>query len=377
MKSRLIVVLALGGFLLACSSSDPVAKKQEALLKLKEKISDLQLEVEQIEAELAALGKVESIWDNARKVEIQELALGTFMHFIEVQGTVEGDQVVLVSPEQPGVIREILVREGDFVEKGQVLARLESAAIQAGLQEAQVGLELARTTLDRTARLWEQKIGSEMQYLQAKTNVESLEKRIKSLEAQFAMTTVRSPISGQVDLVSFKLGEMASPGMNGIRVANTNQLKIVARVADSHAGKIRPGTPVKVSLNGSGQNEFEEQVRFVSKVIDPMTRSIIVEIAVKNGGEYLRPNMLAALRFNDMRMDSVMVIPSNTVQYLGDGSYVMVAERMEGGYLAARRQIETGPSYAGTIVVAGGLKPGDLLIINGFSEVTDGAPIAY
>jgi membrane fusion protein (multidrug efflux system) len=339
-----------------------LAEIQDQMAALQSEADALRLQMQETESGLGL------------RVNVMEVKPERFNHFIEVPGVVEGEQVMLATPQQPGVVKEILVREGDRVNAGQVLAKLESDPILAAMQEVETGLTLARTTYDRTARLWEQQIGSELQYLQAKANVEGLENRLASMKAQLAMTFIKAPVTGQVDWVGLKLGEMASPGFSGIRVANYSKVKIMARLADRYAGKIKVGTPVEVLVTGEN-TKMEAEVRFVSGVIDAASRSFMVEIRLKNNAEELTPNRLMSLKINDIAMDSVLTVPSNVLQSWPDGQYVMIAAQENGAVVARRRKVETGPSYAGKQVILQGISAGDLVLMNGIADLTDGATL--
>jgi RND family efflux transporter MFP subunit len=371
MKTPLFIVLGIA-LLWACGSPSDLAQKKTRLDEVRAQMAALQKEAQSLEAEIAKLDTSASKSLRTRAVEVATPTLGTFRRFVEVQGNVEADNNILASPEMPGVVRRILVKEGDRVKKGQLLAELENTAMVQGLEEAKTGLRLAEETYRRTQRLWEQNIGSEIQYLQSKTNYEAMALRVKGLEAQVAMSQIKSPIDGEVDDVALKLGEMASPGMTGVRVVNLNHIKLTAPLADALAANISVGTPVSVFLSDLGIH-LDRKVTFISKVVNPGNRSVIVEVDLTGAHPNLRPNMTGGLKINDLSVDSALMVPTNLIQSLPEGNFIMLAQ----GKKALRQAIETGPSYNGVTVITKGLQPNSVLITAGNSEVVDGQPIDF
>jgi len=369
--------LGISLVLLACNSPSPLEQKKEALKQLKGQLAELKMQISGLEEEIAALDTSANQGLKTRFVCVEEVSRGTFKHFIEVQGSVEADNNVLATPEQPGVVTGVFVKEGDNVSAGQLLAELENTAIKRSLDEAKTALELAEETYTRTSKLWEQKIGSELQYLQAKTNFETMQQRVKTLEAQLGMTRIEAPVSGTVDAVLLKPGEMASPGMHGVRVVNLKHLKIVAPVADAFVGSVRTGLPVEVSFPDLDL-VMQKQVSFVSRVVNPGNRSLSVEVDLSGCDCAIRPNMVGSLRINDVTLDSVVQVPSNLIQNLEDGSYIMAVGTAEnGGQMAKKVPVVTGMQYDGTIVVTSGLTEGQQIITAGSSEVVDNQPIEF
>lgn len=369
--------LGISLVLLACNSPSPLEQKKEALKQLKGQLAELKTQIAGLEEEIAALDTSANQGLKSRFVSVEEVTRGTFKHYIEVQGSVEADNNVLATPEQPGVVTGVFVKEGDNVGAGQLLAELENTAIKRSLDEAKTALELAEETYTRTSKLWEQKIGSELQYLQAKTNFETMQQRVKTLEAQLGMTRIEAPVSGTVDAVLLKPGEMASPGMHGVRVVNLKHLKIVAPVADAFVGSVRTGLPVEVSFPDLDL-VMQKQVSFVSRVVNPGNRSLSVEVDLSGCDCAIRPNMVGSLRINDVTLDSVVQVPSNLIQNLEDGSYIMAVGTAEnGGQMAKKVPVVTGMQYDGTIVVTSGLTEGQQIITAGSSEVVDNQPIEF
>lgn len=364
-----ILLLAVG-----CGGQNEIDKKRAELESLRTQRDEIESRIHLLETELKALDSSDEI--AAKLIKVEVIKPDTFLHFIEVQGNVDSDHNVMASPEQPGVVKAIFVREGDYVTQGQLLAQLENTALKNSLAEVEAALELATTTYQKTATLWEQGIGSEMNYLQAKTQKESMEKRVAALKAQLAMTQINAPISGYVDDITFRIGEMANPGMSGIRVVNNSTVKVKAQVADAYVSKVKTGAPVYIDFPDLGIS-LHNKIRFVSRTITPGNRSLTIEVELPNPDGDLRPNMVATVRINDEQVPDAVCVPSNVVQRMNGEYYVMLAVE-EGGKTIARRVIVTpGTSYGGRTLITSGINPGDRVITQGFGEVADGQPVKF
>lgn len=377
MKTKYIVpVLVSAGMLIlsACGGSSDLEKKKAKLDKLKSEMSSLQGEIAALEAEIAELDSSSDL--RVKLVSVDTITKQKFEHFIEVQGNMDSDDNILVSPEMPGVITSVFVKEGDKVGPGTVLASIDAATIQSQLAQVQAAYDLAKTTFEKQERLWNQKIGSEIQYLQAKANKESTESQLKAIQAQLSMTRLKSPISGTVDAVMVRPGEMASPGMNGVRVVNLSKMKVVARVSDQYLKNLKKGAPVEIEIPDL-DTVFTSKISFVGQVINPGTRSVDVEVQLANKNNVLKPNMVVRIRILDQVAEEVVVVPTNLLQNAPDGKFVMVVAEENGKPVARKRMVEAGEDYNGKSVVTSGLEPGDLLITFGYSEVMDGQAINY
>ncbi len=362
----------------SCRGGEPkdIAGKKKKLSETKLKVKQLQDQVLQLEKEIAKLDTGFRAEQKVKLVKIDTLQPGDFSHFIEVQGTVDAEENVLAINQLPGVVTAIFVKAGDRVTKGQVLATTDGSAYERGVEALQTSLELATTAFEKQKRLWEQNIGSEIQYLQAKTQKETLEKQLKAQQAQLEMTKVKSPINGTVDEVRLKLGDMAAPSaaMPGIRIINTNKLILKAKLSDSYIGRVRQNDKVKIFFPDLNKS-VESTISYAGQVVNPTSRTFNVEAKLNNGSSELAANMLAKLLINDEVQKNVLVVPSNVVQRSIDGIYVLVAENENGKQVARKRSVKTGNEYNGQTVITDGLKAGDRVITFGFSELVDGQPI--
>jgi multidrug efflux pump subunit AcrA (membrane-fusion protein) len=359
MKNYLYLSLIL--LLAACSSGDSLEAKKTQLISLNTQAEEIKTQIEALEKEIAKLD-TSVIARKPKLVAVETISKGDFSHFLDIQGAVESENNVAVQPGMPGVVTQVYVKEGDNVSVGQLLAEVDNRAIKESLAQIEINIDFAKTTFEKQERLWKQKIGSEIQYLQAKTQYESLQKSLSSLRAQIDMSRIKSPIAGSIDQVNIKVGEYAAPGIGGaFNVVNFN--------------KIQLGNLVKIRLNDINET-IDGKISFVSKVVNTMTRTFIIEIAIGKTENNVRPNMLANISINDENLNDVISINSNLVQKdSNDNPYVLVAKGGKGNLIAQKLMIKTGAAYGDKIVIVEGLNANDQLITSGYQEVVDGQPV--
>ncbi len=376
MKSFLIIALA-AGFVLGCGQKKPetLAEKKEALTKLKAQQIELAGQIKSLETEVATADPKKAAEAKIKEVAVTVLQPSTFRRFVEVQGTVDAKNNVQVNPKMGGIITAMYVKEGDAVQAGSVIARVDDALMRESMAEVQNQLSLAVTVFERQSNLWKQQIGTEIQYLQAKNNKEGLERRLATLKTQIGQTAVTSPISGVVDQVSAKVGQTAAPGLGLVRVVNLARLKIVVKVADTYAGSIRKGDALTVVFPDVNKT-IRTTISFVAATVDPVSRTFTIEGTLPSD-KALKPNMLAQVRINDLTKPNTLVIDQNLVQNTEKGQLVYVAETVGNKKVAKARTVQAGLSYNGQIEIKTGLKTGDQLITAGYQDVTDGQPINY
>lgn len=369
MKSNIysrLFAIALVGFLVACAQPTP----KEKLAELKKKHIELATEITALEKEVA-----KSEPDSAKKVKtkdvtIAEIAPRKFDHFVQTQGSVEAEDNIEVNAKSMGVITAVYVTEGQQVSKGQVLAKVDNAVLEQNVEGMKAQLELATTIYNRQKNLWDQKIGTEVQFLQAKTNKEALERQLASVREQSDMSKITSPISGTVDEVWAKVGQsLAGPAF---RVVNTSNLKVKASVSEAYITNIKKGNKVLVNIPELNK-ELTAQVTFVGKTIDPLSRTFNVEIKVASNVE-LRPNMTATIKVIFHTEPSTLVVPVNVIQSLNNEKLVYIAEA-SGNRTLARKKVITIDGVFGNLAQVQGLKSGDKLITVGYQGLNDGDPI--
>jgi RND family efflux transporter MFP subunit len=378
MKTRIIFAALISALIFnACDNKTDSKELEAKKTKLAELITqqkDLQTQITNLEAEIKAIDPKALFVEKSKKIGIDTLKLQDFYHFIEVQGTIDAMENVLAIQQIPGIVTGINVKEGDRVSRGQVLYLTDASTYQKQMDVVQTQLDLAKVAFDKQKKLWEQNIGSELQYLQAKAGKETLEKQYSNLNAALELTKCKSPIDGIVDEVRVKLGDMAAPSqmMPGVRVVNASKMVVKAKLADSQIGRVKVGDKVMVSFPDINQ-KIEALVTYVGQTVDKQTRTFNVEVRINNPSNEYKANMIAKLLINDDLQKSKIIIQENVIQKSIDGHYVLVAENGR----ALKRDVETGNSYDGKIIVTQGLKPGDKLITFGYTEVVDGQKIDF
>ena len=349
------------------SSCGKTAKQSDNLLQLNSKKEML---IEQIDSLSQLLNSVEL---NISKVDTNKrlTAVNTikaqrklFQHFIEVQGTVEAEQSVELYPESSGSITNIFVEAGQNIYKGQTLIQIDNSVLKTNMAELQTQLELAITTYERQKRLWDQNIGSEIQFLQSKAKKEGLENRIESLKAQAKKLEISAPFSGTVDEVFSKIGGLANPMAPAIRLVNLKQVHVESEVTETYLKYIQKGTEVELFFPTIGKN-ISTKVSQVGNYINPNNRSFKIRINVDNPKNELKANLLADLKINDFKQNGI-VIPTKLIQKDRKGdSYVYTLKKEEEGYLVEKTYIVQKMTYANESFIAEGLLEDALIVDKG------------
>ena len=373
----LICVLVLVTAIFAgvgCSAdvpSDDRQMKKEQLEAYQEQLKEIQSKIALLEAEL---GDVDDA-DNRVNVKVAPLKPELFEQFIEATGNVSTDKNIIVSPETAGVIQEIVVDEGEFVRKGQVLGRLNTDMIEQSIDEVRVNLQMAQTLYQRRKNLWDQNIGSEVEFLQAEANMKALEKRLQSMEAQLEMAVIKAPIDGVLDDLIQKQGEMAGPAIPFARIVNLEDVYITADVSEQYLGKIKAGDTVSVAFPVLGITKKAAIFR-TSSVIDPDSRTFSVRVNLANTDRKLQPNLMGELRIRIAVIPEALVVSSLFVKKDFKGEFVFIAGNdAQNRPVAEKRYITTSLRDNNRSVVATGLEPGIRIITSGFAQVTDGIPL--
>jgi len=300
-----------------------------------------------------------------------------FEHYVDIQGSVDTDQNILIYPEFQGLLTRVYIKEGQKVSKGQLLAKVDDGGLSSQVAQMETQYQLAKTTFERQERLWNQKIGSEIQYLQAKSNMEGLQNSVNQMKAQLGRTTVRAPFSGEIDEVITEQGQVVAPGGQALmRIVNLNNMFVKAAVPENYLGSIKKGTTVKVSFPAIGEQVIGK-VKNVGNYINPNNRTYNIEIDVPNKNKTIKPNLVAKLEINNYTKENAKLIPANVIQENSKGEkYVFVLTQIEGDEaVVSRKQIQTGLKYEGQIEVLDGLMDGETIVSAGSLTLKDGAKI--
>lgn len=381
------IILLIGICLLSFSCSE----KEESTDQLIENgnLSEIKARKAKLSAQQSETSEAISQLDKAIKkldkdkglalVSIKKLQDSVFNHFIELPGDVETDQNIVIYPQFSGTLLQVNVKEGDHVQKGQVLARIDDGGLSSQLAEAEVRASLAQTTFERQGRLWDQKIGSEIEFLQSKANYEAAQNSVKQLKSQVGRTIVTAPYSGIIDEVFSDPGEAVSPGQNRLfRLINLSKMYIKTAVPEAYLEKIKPGTPVQVEIASSG-TQFETQISQVGNFINPGNRTFDIKIEIPQGKTRVKPNLIATVKINDYSAQNTISIPENVLQENASGGYFAYVVKPENDSLGTteKRLISTGNNYAGSTEIKEGLQAGELLIVEGAKNVHDGEQVKY
>jgi membrane fusion protein (multidrug efflux system) len=355
---------------LAIASCKPSGGDKKAELEtLKKQRDELNAKIASIETFIAK-GDTTSK-DKIPTVTVGTISRSTFRNYVEIQGKIDADENITLSPEMGGNVTKINVKVGDEVHTGEVLAEVDNKVIADGISELQTALDLAKTMYEKQKNLWDQKIGTEMQYLNAKNQKEGLEKKLASLQQQYELSRIKSPINGTVDAVDLRLGQMTAPGMPGIRVVNFDNLKVKGEVSEAFAGKIKKGDDVDIAFPDMNDS-LKAKIDFSAKVISPLNRTFTVQVNLDRKKEY-HPNMIAIMRIVDYINDKAIVVPVNTIQHAQEGDFIMLAENKK----ARKVKVKTGHAYNGNVEITDGLKEGDQVILNGFQDLNEGEPVKF
>ncbi len=364
--TKLLALLVIAIVVAACNGS---SKDKEAQLKdLKAQQAALATQISELEKGVDTKAS-ESGTRRSKEVGVIELTARPFDHYITTQGAIEAVDNILVSAKTMGIITQVFVREGDVVSKGQTLAQIDNSLTLRGMEEVKSGLDLATTIYNRQKNLWDQKIGTEVQYLQAKNNKESLERRLATIKEQLDMALIKSPISGSVDAVDVKIGQNAAPGAPAFRVVSSDRLKFIANVSEAYVTDVKKGNKVQIAF-GDLNKSVSGQVTFVGKAINQLSRTFPVEIALASNNDF-RPNMSGELKLIFHSEAAAIVVPVNVVQDINGQKVVYTAETVDGKLVAKKNIVKVIGVY-GNLAQVSTLKSGDKIITVGYQGLNDG-----
>lgn len=385
MKTKLSILLVCLAVVVSSCGGDESKKisvnKIETLIKNKDlsglkaaktsvtaKYSELRTQLDKINSAIEKLDTVTKAFDVTATAVKDTL----FTHYVEFQGNVKTKQNVVILSEYNGTLTKIYVKEGQYVSKGQILAKIDDGGLSQQVAQLQAQADLAKTTFERQKKLWEQKIGSEIQFLQAKTNATATQNAVNQLKSQLAKTTVRAPFSGTIDNVIAEQGSIVAGGTPLFRIVNLNSMYIEAEVPEKYITSVKKGTYAQVYLPMLGKT-VKSKVRQVSNFINPNNRSFTIEIAIPNKNGMVKPNLTAKISINDYSNKKAILIPQSVMSENGAGQeYVYVAVTKKGKTVAKKQIIETDKSQGDFIEVTHGLTKGDQLVIEGARSIKDG-----
>ena len=367
-------------------SSAGLTEKKELLVKLKKDYVQSGLDIKQLETDIAKLDTSAAKADMAKLVVIDTIRSQRFTHYIDLQGKVDAENVSYVTPRgMGGQVRALYVKVGDNVRKGQVLLKLDDAIVRQNVVAARQGmaatrtqLELAKSLYQRQKNLWDQNIGTEVQVLQAKTNVEALEnnlktqfENVKAAQEQLATATVISNVNGVAEEVNIHVGEtFTGAPTQGIKIVNNSVLKVVTTIPENYLGRVTKGTPVIISIPDLNKS-FPSTIYLISQTINASSSGFIAQAKLPSSKD-VKPNLTAIVRIQDYIKENALTIPVNTLQTDETGKFVYVAVKEKNGLVARKKNIQVGEFYNNQLEVKSGLEAGDLVVTEGYQNLYDG-----
>ena len=372
-----VVLFACGGDkektveeVIASNNLEEIRAKKEAISALHTTYEE---QLELLNAKIATLDTNKKIALISSFTASEEI----FNHYLELQGNVSTNNLVVIMPEAPGILTAVYVKEGQKVSKGQQLAKIDDGGLTPQLAQMKIQMELAKTTFERQERLWKQKVGSEMQFLQAKTNYEAQEKAVKQIEEQIAKTVITAPFAGTIDEVITEQGNMVSPGMSELfRIINLKDMHIETNVPERHISTVTIGKFVEIELPVLGE-KIQAKVVQVGSFINPANRTFKVEIPIANESQLIKPNLTAKIRINDYTNEKALLIPQSIISENAAGEeYLYIIEKKVNSVGFAKKIIiETGQTEGDFIEVLKGIKNGAEVILEGARSIKDGQEV--
>lgn len=374
---KLLTILLVPAILSSCNrfqETSGLEEKKKLLRTLKDEKRALEQEITSLEEEIK---KEDSTFlgENLILVSTRPVTQQEFVHKIEVRGSVRSNKNVMISSETIGRINYGRVSQGDRVKKGDILFKLDAETLKNRINELQKSLELATAVYQRQSNLWENQIGSEIQYLEAKNKKEMLERQLATANSQLSQTIIRAPFGGTVDEVFVKTGEMAQPGIQLLRLISLEDMYIEAEVSERYVSSFNTGDKVRV-LFPALETEMNSTINSVGQVINEKSRKFKIEVKIPEGTRInVKPNLTAVLQLTDYTNEKALVIPTNIIQRDNEGDYIFLVDTTHNPYKAQKVHITRGISYKNETEVLEGLSEGQTIIDEGFKDVSDGLQV--
>jgi len=368
MKIRVVVLAALAAIVFACNT-------ETSLEELKAKRDGLKKELAEIEKAILNLDTLEVSEGIGLLVGIDTAKIGVFVHKIDVQGNIETDRDVLLNAESGGLIRAVMVKEGQRVSKGQVLVQIDTDVISSSIQEVQTAIEFAEYNYSKQKELFDQGLGSEFQLQQAKNNLDNLKSRMSGLKTQKGKFVITAPFDGVVDQVFARVGAMAGPQAPVLRLVDNREIKVLADVSERLYSRLNVGMPIDVQIPSLNDSIITMSISQIGNYIHPTNRTFRVQALLKNN-RILLPNMLARMTITDYTNTEALIIPSDAVlRDRNNLSYVFVAQKEKGALVARRMDVSVVESFDGLSEIkasGGSLKPGMTVVVKGARGLSEG-----
>lgn len=370
-----ILIIALAGFMVACGGNSEVENLKSELEEIEKEIQTKTIEAAELQKKIAELDpdfskkSDQSVLIKSETIEPQD-----FQHKIQVQGEVASRKNITMGAETMGRVTQINVSPGDMVKRNQLLVKLDASTIENSIKELKTALELATTIFEKQKNLWEQKIGTEVQYLEAKNRKETLERQLATAQSQLDMAYLKAPFNGRINNVNVNTGELVQPGMPILNMVSQEEMYLKSDVSEEYINDFDPGDSVEVYLP-SIKKSFVTVVSSVSYVINPANRTFQLEVKVNEFVDKLKPNQFARLTLVDYENENAIVVPSNVVQQDNLGDFVYVVKTEKNQKKAKKARVERGKTYGGKTEILNGIKSGDTIISEGYREAVNGIAV--
>lgn len=377
---KIILIATFSILLFSCGKKEDntnidslIASKN--LVSIKAKRAELQTQLTKLDDAIALLDIKKS---EEALVSVSVVKDTVFSHYLEVQGNVDTKENLIIYPQFSGILNTVNVIAGQKVSKGQLLGTIDDGGLSQQLAQMETQMALAKTTFERQKRLWDQKIGSEIQYLQAQTNMISQQKAVSQMKAQLAKTRIIAPFSGVIDELITEKGQVVGPGQGLMRIVNLNNMFVSTAVPESYIGKLKVGTVVNVYLASLGKT-YVGKIRQVASNINPNNRSFGIEVSIPNAENLLRPNQVAKLKIIDYTKANAVVVPSNVIQVDGNGDqFVFEATSIKDKTGIAKKVIvKVGKTSENFTEILGGLEPKTVVVSDGVNTVSEGMKLNF
>lgn len=380
MSKKIVIISTLSLLLFACGKKEDNTNIDTLIAS--KNVKELQAKKTLIQADLSkideALAKLDVKKEEAL-VSVLAVKDTVFSHYLEIQGSVDTKENILVQPEYQGTLVSLNVKAGQRVSKGQVLGKIDDAGLSQQVASLENQYALAKTTFERQKNLWNQKIGSEIQYLQAQTQMVSAQRGVAQAKAQLAKTIIRAPFTGTIDEVFVEKGQVVAPSAQGLmRIVNLSNMYVSTSVPETYIGKLKVGTEVDVLLTSLGKT-YKGKVRQVGNFVNPSNRSFGIEVSVPNPENLLRPNQVANLKITDYINKNAVVVPTNVIQEDGEGNkFVYTAINVSGKTGTAKKVVvKLGQSSDNVTEILSGLSDNDVIVTEGMNTISDGMKLNF
>jgi RND family efflux transporter MFP subunit len=379
MSKKIIIIAILSLSIISCANKENSNIDQLITSKnvkgLQERKATLQAEITKIEDALASL----DIKKEEALVEVSTVKDTLFNHYLEVQGNVDTKENILVQPEFSGTLTSLTVTAGQRVTKGQILGKIDDGGMSQQLASLENQYALAKTTYERQKNLWDKKIGSEIQFLQAQTQMVAAQKGVAQMKAQLAKTVIRAPFSGTIDEVFVEKGQVVAPSALGLmRIVNLGNMFVSTSVPETYIGKLKVGDQVDVFLSSLNKT-YKGKVRQVGNFINPNNRSFGIEVSVPNPDNMLRPNQVAKLKIIDYTNNKAIVVPTNVVQEDGEGNKFIYTVEGSNGKTGTAKKVKVTPGKSSNNVteILSGLTAEDIIVTDGVNSISEGMKLNF